>query len=407
MVATIDATGQHDATQLPRMIDLLQRFDVVIGSRWARDSRTPGLTVRRWAMGRLANRAFRIATGIRGVTDATTAFRACRIEVLRKLDLSSFPPDARGIQLAFIANAIAHGFRVGEGPIIYQAPAGRVERITAPDVASFLRYLARLRTEVRTVRRHRLSPQGRSFTAHDFGAAGDLERLGTADRFFGWTLDHFQPYLKGRLLEVGAGLGTITRKLVKADPEVSIVALEPAENLIGELHAYASVTPRVTASHLTSAEYLGTDREPFDAVLYLNVLEHIEHDVRELRTVAAALRPGGYVLVFGPGLDWLYSELDYNAGHYRRYTVDSLRQVATEAGLEVVSVQYLDMLGVLPYFLVYRVMRRQAISGSTMWGYDKVLVPLSRTLQWFVRQPPFGKNVIMVARKPNQGDNPG
>jgi 2-polyprenyl-3-methyl-5-hydroxy-6-metoxy-1,4-benzoquinol methylase len=406
MVATIDATGQHDATQLPRMIDMLERYDVVIGSRWARDSRTPGLTVGRWAMGRLANRAFRLATGIRGVTDATTAFRACRMAVLQRMDLDSFPDDARGIQLAFVANAMAHGFRVGEGPIIYQPPSGIVPRITGADVGSFLRYLLRLRTEVKAVRRHRLSPQGRAFSVHDFGAASDLERLGTADRFFDWTLDHFKPYLRGRLLEVGAGLGTITRKLVKADPALSVVALEPAGNLFGELHAYATVTPQVIASKLTSREYLKTDRDPFDAAIYLNVLEHIEDDVEELRTVAAALAPGGYLLIFGPALSWLYSELDYNAGHYRRYTVASLRQVALDAGLDVVSVKYLDVLGVLPYFLVYRLMRCQAISGSTMWGYDKVLVPLSRLVQWFVRRPPLGKNVIMVARRPLATDLP-
>jgi hypothetical protein len=123
--------------------------------------------------------------------------------------------------------------------------------------------------------------------------------------------------------------------------------------------------------------------------------------VAELRTAASGLVPGGHVLVFGPAMGWLYSDLDYNAGHYRRYTVASLRRAAVEAGLEIVQIKYLDMLGVLPYWLVYRVMRRQSISGSSMWAYDKVLVPLSRFLQWILPRPPLGKNVIMVARKPS------
>jgi hypothetical protein len=65
-----------------------------------------------------------------------------------------------------------------------------------------------------------------------------------------------------------------------------------------------------------------------------------------------------------------------------------------------VSLRYFDVLGVLPYFVVYRLLRSQEISGSTMWGYDRVLVPLSRMLQAMLRKPPFGKNVILVARKP-------
>ena len=78
------------------------------------------------------------------------------------------------------------------------------------------------------------------------------------------------------------------------------------------------------------------------------MLEHIEDDAGELRLAAAALRPGGALLVFGPALEWLYSELDYKAGHYRRYSLRRLRQLARAAGLEILSVRYFDLLGVLP-----------------------------------------------------------
>jgi SAM-dependent methyltransferase len=402
LVVTLDATGQHDATQLPRLVDDMQarKLDVIIGSRWARQSSTPGLTLRRWALGRLANRVFKTVTGIRGTTDVTTSFRIAKMNVLRKLDFESFPTDPRGIQMAFVTNAVAQGCRIGEGPIIYQAPAGIVPKLTTRDIGSFAGTLLPLRRQARAVRKHRLSPEGRQFGYSDFGAAADLERLGTADRFFGWTLDEFKPYLKGRVLEVGAGLGTITRKLAETDSELSIVALEPADNLFGELSAFAALNPQVEASQLISGEYLEVTQERFDTIIYLNVLEHIEHDIEELKITAAALRPGGHTLVFGPGLQRLYSELDYNAGHYRRYSVSGLRKVAEEAGLEVVMIKYFDVLGVLPYYVVYRLLRSQAISGSTMWGYDRVLVPVSRLIQRILRRPPLGKNVILVARKP-------
>jgi len=402
LVATLDATGHHDATQLPRLVDRLLSggLDVVIGSRWARQSSTPGLTWRRWLLGRLANRAFRTATGIKGTTDVTTSFRVMRTRVLRRLDVSCLPADPRGLQMAVLTHAVAQGCRVGEAAIIYQAPTGTVGPVGARDLRAFAGALLPLRRQARALRRYRLSPAGRQFRSDDFGAAADLERLGSADRFFGWTLEEFRPYLRGRVLEVGAGLGTITRKLVAADPELSVVALEPAENLFDELAALAALTPRVEASRQQSGDYVERDGRPFDTVVYLNVLEHIQDDVAELRVAVRALRPGGHVLVFGPALQWLYSELDHNAGHYRRYTVAGLRSVAEEAGLEVLSVTYFDVLGVLPYFLVYRMAHREAISGSTMWAYDRVLVPASRAVQRLLRRPPLGKNVIMVARRP-------
>ena len=65
LVVTLDANGRHDPTQIPRLIDLLiqRRSDVVIGSRWTSGSGTPGLSVSRWVLGKLANLAFRRLTG--------------------------------------------------------------------------------------------------------------------------------------------------------------------------------------------------------------------------------------------------------------------------------------------------------------------------------------------------------
>jgi SAM-dependent methyltransferase len=402
LVVTLDANGRHDATQLPHLIDQLvaQDADVVIGSRWTRGSGTPGLSPTRWVLGRLANLGFRVLTGTRGIADATTSFRIARLEVVREFEFTGVPVTSHSVQTAFVAMAVARGRRVREGPIIYRLPAGPGGELHGHDVARFARHLLALRPQVDRTRQRRLSAPGRSFTNERFAAADDLERLGTARHFFGWVLDEFDPYLKGRVLEVGAGLGMITRNLVDRYPDVSIVALEPAENVFPDLESFAALEPRVTAHRRTLADHQPAPDERFDAVIYLNVLEHIDDDAGELRLAARALRPGGALLVFGPALGWLYSELDYRAGHYRRYSVRQLRRLVTEAGLELVSVRYFDILGVPPYLLVYKLLRHDDITGSTLWGYDRVVVPISRSLQRVLRHPPLGKNVILIARKP-------
>jgi 2-polyprenyl-3-methyl-5-hydroxy-6-metoxy-1,4-benzoquinol methylase len=402
LVVTLDANGRHDGTQIPRLIDQLVEEDlhVIIGSRWARGSGTPGLSLNRWLLGKLANRTFRVLTGTRSIADATTSFRVARVEVVRDFNPGPIPVNSHSVQTAFVAMAVARGYRVGEGPIVYRPPAAGSGGLRGQDVGGFAAHLLGLRRQVDHTRRRRLSPTGRSFTDDHFGAAQDLERLGTAKHFFDWVLGEFHPYLQGRILEVGAGLGTITRKLLDGYPDIGIVCLEPAENLFEELSSYAALAPRVVAHRQTLAGYEPGQGERFDAVLYLNVLEHIADDAAELRLAAAALRPGGVVLVFGPALEWLYSELDYRAGHYRRYSLRRLRELAGAAGLEVVSARYFDVLGVLPYLIVYRLLRHDDITGSTMWAYDRVAVPLSRWVQQKLPQPPVGKNVVLVARKP-------
>jgi 2-polyprenyl-3-methyl-5-hydroxy-6-metoxy-1,4-benzoquinol methylase len=400
LVATLDSNGRHDASEIPRLVDLLVDggYDVVIGSRWARGSGTPGLSLSRWILGRLANQAFRTLTGTRGIADATTSFRIARMEVVRDFRFDTVPVNNHSLQTAFIASAVARGYRIAEGPIIYRPAIGGGGGLRSGDVASFAAHLLSLRSEVDRARQQRMSPSGRSFTDENFGAADDLERLGSARHFFEWVLTEFHPYLRGRMLEVGAGVGTITRKLVDGYPNLSVVALEPAENVYGDLAAYAALSPRVVVHRQTLAEF--KDAKGFDAVLYLNVLEHIQDDAEEVRRAADALRPGGALLVFGPALEWLYSELDYKAGHYRRYRVDQLRALVAAAGLDLVSVRYFDVLGVLPYFIVYRLLRHRDIAGSTMWGYDRLVVPLSRLLQRAMPHPPMGKNIVLVATKP-------
>src|SRR5512133_2880898 len=144
LVVTMDATGHHDATQIPHLIDRLmeQELHVVIGSRWARGAGTPGLSARRWALGRAANSVFRTLTGAGEIRDATTSFRVAR---------------------------------VGEGPIIYW-PAVRPRRPelhNAADVGRFIEHLVSLWGEVRRTRRARLGAPGRTFTDDHFGAADD------------------------------------------------------------------------------------------------------------------------------------------------------------------------------------------------------------------------------------------
>ena len=122
LVITLDANGRHDPTQIPRLIDHLvdRGLHVVIGSRWVRGSGTPGLSFRRWFLGRAANTAFRILTSTRGIHDATTSFRVARIETVRDLDLGIVPVNSHSVQTAFVALLMARGYRVGEAPIIYR-----------------------------------------------------------------------------------------------------------------------------------------------------------------------------------------------------------------------------------------------------------------------------------------------
>ena len=71
------------------------------------------------------------------------------------------------------------------------------------------------------------------------------------------------------------------------------------------------------------------------AVVLLDVLEHIDNPVQVLRHAAACLRPGGGVIATVPAYPWLYSDWDQKLGHFRRYTSEQFRTHARESSLTV------------------------------------------------------------------------
>ena len=77
------------------------------------------------------------------------------------------------------------------------------------------------------------------------------------------------------------------------------------------------------------------DREvkPFDAVLALDVIEHIDDDRAAVARLGCLARPGGIVIVSVPALPEMYTEFDRIQGHRRRYRPETLRAAFDGSGL--------------------------------------------------------------------------
>jgi hypothetical protein len=139
-------------------------------------------------------------------------------------------------------------------------------------------------------------------------------------------------------------------------------------------------------------------RQP-DTVIYVNVLEHIEDDDDELRTVHSILPSGGCALIFVPANRWLMGTMDHQLGHFRRYTRDDLSAKCRSLGFRIRLAEYFDVIGIVPWWLKYCLLKSHRLEASAVEFYDRLVVPISRTLERFVT-PPIGKSVILVAEKP-------
>ena len=102
-----------------------------------------------------------------------------------------------------------------------------------------------------------------------------------------------------------------------------------------------------------------------------------------------------------PALRILFSEFDRLVGHHRRYHKGELKSLTELAGYEVITINYFDILGVIPWLLVNRLFGSTQLNPTLANLYDTVGVPITRFIEGKIVVP-FGKNLIMVAQKKMQ-----
>lgn len=415
VIVSLDADGQHDARQIPDLVrsHVARGSGLTIGSRWTRGGSSPGTGPLRTLLSRSGNAVVKAFTGARGVSDSTTSFRVYSPAVAALLVDESLPSETYGFFSAMVAVIQAHGFAVDEVPITYRPRYSGAGELDQHDLAEFATSLPAVRRHVHAIRREmrsnqslwaQRSPRLRAQTAtgaSSFGAIDELAALSDADTFITWISDTLEPHLGPRVLEVGAGVGAIATKLAAAGHEVT--AIEPAGNVFPELARRTAGVDGLHALQVTSQELAASgSSSSFDSVVYVSVLEHILDDVDELRTAYGLLRPGGSLALFVPAMPALYGSLDFKSGHYRRYDRALLEQVVIDAGFTLERLTYMDLVGALPYFVMYRLLDVPRLSSGSSRLYDSVLVPISRFLEGRFGTPAVGKNLVAVARRPHQ-----
>jgi 2-polyprenyl-3-methyl-5-hydroxy-6-metoxy-1,4-benzoquinol methylase len=231
-------------------------------------------------------------------------------------------------------------------------------------------------------------------------AADDLETMQEARRYASHVFGLVRPFIGARVLEVGAGIGTMTTRLVEVAELV--VGIEPNPNCTSRLQEAMGQHPRfrLRTCHYEECEPAELASLHFDSVLLVNVLEHIEHDVDALKSFKNILVPGGRVVVFVPALQMAYGPLDAELGHHRRYTKQTLRSAFERAGLDVIQLRYTNPIGLAGWMYNAHISKSRKHSLAQVKLFETLVAPWALPLERLI-PPPIGLSLIAVGRRSN------
>lgn len=224
-----------------------------------------------------------------------------------------------------------------------------------------------------------------------------LRRIAGMARFNRWLADLVLPHVGARAVEVGSGTGTFTDVLRQGRSALLCLELDDGHVQALRRRYRGDETVRVVRADAADPGWTHHEREAWDSVVCLNVLEHIPDDVAALRNMRAVIRPEGRLVLYVPALPALYGSLDRNLDHYRRYQRGALLSLLRKIGFRCVLVRYVNLFGIIGWFLNSRILGRTILPAGQLQLYDR-LANLFRVVEEAIG-PPIGQSLLLVMSK--------
>jgi glycosyltransferase involved in cell wall biosynthesis len=387
-LATGDVSLVHDADleynpgDIPALLRpfVEEGADAVFGSRYLAAPYRRALMYRHSMMNRVLTRVSNLFTDL-DLTDVETCYKAVRTTLLRSIPIRS--NDFR-IEIELAMKLAKRRALLFEVPIRY-LPRSRAEgkKIGARDGVLALGALLRF------------AVQDDLYHDDEYGSHL-LTQLERTRRFNLWLGNTLRPFIGNRVLELGAGIGTLTDQFIPRD---AYVAADTNPSYLHYLTKFALGKPYLEVRRVDPAEPRDFEElaNRFDTVLMVNVLEYISDPQQALRNVVSALQPGGVAIVLVPQGPGLYGSLDEALERRERYTREALLQLLERAGLQLVHVGEFNRTSVPAWWFNGRLLKRRRFSRVQLKVFD-VAVPVVRRVDRFIPWP--GQSLIAVGRKP-------
>ncbi len=221
----------------------------------------------------------------------------------------------------------------------------------------------------------------------------EFEALAAATRYRRAIVSEFARVLSGDVVEIGAGIGQMTKELATLPAIRHLAGIEPDPDYCESLRGNV---PQVECIQGTIAS-LG--QRNVDSIVCINVLEHIADDRQELQAYHQRLAARqGHLCLFVPAGPELYAPMDKAFGHHRRYTKTEVAAKLAASGFEVLTLRYFNFIGYFLWFLEFKLLKQREFNAWKIRIFDTCVFPAIHWTETRLWSPPKGQSLLAIAR---------
>ena len=229
----------------------------------------------------------------------------------------------------------------------------------------------------------------------EYGSA-ILSSLNHVHKLNDWMADFIRNDMGNSVLEIGAGIGNLTQHFL---PRETYVASDINRHYLAYLRNMAMGKPYLEINELNLEDTDGFSifAGKFDTVICLNVLEHIQNDLKGLNNIYTALRPGGKAIVLVPQGQYLYGSLDRVLEHFKRYSRQELMALVQQSGFADIEIRDFNRFGVPGWLLNSKLLKRDYFPRVQLKIYN-MITPFIKLIDHIL--PWHGISLVVTAKKP-------